>query len=209
MFCAEREITPSNRGGSLERPEMMRSLTRGSKTDWRTVDGEDELKKRQLMELAIMNGTYRDSSSKLSAQEIELGKVLSLVSEMGLPLPRFLTPITMAMAPPHGAPLRSPIPSPLPAPGSLILHPRIHPPSSTFCGSVFTTAGSASPLMAAPGVPVSHASEAPPSGLIYPSPYPEYATPTYPPALPPSLIAPDYAHHHPAVPHDHQGLLAR
>lgn len=24
------------------------------------VDGEDELKKRQLMELAIINGTYRD-----------------------------------------------------------------------------------------------------------------------------------------------------
>jgi len=27
-------------------------------------DGEDELKKRQLMELAIINGTYRDSSSR-------------------------------------------------------------------------------------------------------------------------------------------------
>ncbi|XP_037867574.1 protein held out wings isoform X9 [Bombyx mori] len=30
------------------------------------ADGEDELKKRQLMELAIINGTYRDSSSKVS-----------------------------------------------------------------------------------------------------------------------------------------------
>ncbi|KAK8398326.1 hypothetical protein O3P69_003892 [Scylla paramamosain] len=29
-----------------------------------SADGEDELKKRQLMELAIINGTYRDSSSK-------------------------------------------------------------------------------------------------------------------------------------------------
>jgi protein quaking len=29
-------------------------------------DGEDELKKRQLMELAIINGTYRDSQSKNS-----------------------------------------------------------------------------------------------------------------------------------------------
>jgi len=28
------------------------------------ADGEDELKKRQLMELAIINGTYRDSSIK-------------------------------------------------------------------------------------------------------------------------------------------------
>lgn len=27
------------------------------------ADGEDELKKRQLMELAIINGTYRDSES--------------------------------------------------------------------------------------------------------------------------------------------------
>ncbi|KAK3862304.1 hypothetical protein Pcinc_031832 [Petrolisthes cinctipes] len=29
-----------------------------------SADGEDELKKRQLMELAIINGTYRDSSCK-------------------------------------------------------------------------------------------------------------------------------------------------
>jgi protein quaking len=28
------------------------------------ADGEDDLKKRQLMELAIINGTYRDSGSK-------------------------------------------------------------------------------------------------------------------------------------------------
>ena len=28
------------------------------------TEGEDELKKRQLMELAIINGTYRDSSAK-------------------------------------------------------------------------------------------------------------------------------------------------
>jgi len=30
-----------------------------------SADGEDELKKRQLMELAIINGTYRDSNTKL------------------------------------------------------------------------------------------------------------------------------------------------
>lgn len=28
------------------------------------TEGEDELKKRQLMELAIINGTYRDSSAR-------------------------------------------------------------------------------------------------------------------------------------------------
>ena len=32
-------------------------------------DGEDELKKRQLMELAIINGTYRDSQSKNSSRK--------------------------------------------------------------------------------------------------------------------------------------------
>ncbi|XP_064473932.1 protein held out wings-like isoform X2 [Ornithodoros turicata] len=32
------------------------------------TEGEDELKKRQLMELAIINGTYRDSSAKCSAE---------------------------------------------------------------------------------------------------------------------------------------------
>lgn len=32
-------------------------------------EGEDELKKRQLMELAIINGTYRDSSSKNSSRK--------------------------------------------------------------------------------------------------------------------------------------------
>lgn len=33
------------------------------------AEGEDELKKRQLMELAIINGTYRDSSTKAAAAE--------------------------------------------------------------------------------------------------------------------------------------------
>ena len=32
-------------------------------------EGEDELKKRQLMELAIINGTYRDSQSKHSSRK--------------------------------------------------------------------------------------------------------------------------------------------
>ena len=33
-------------------------------------EGEDELKKRQLMELAIINGTYRDSQSKNSSRKL-------------------------------------------------------------------------------------------------------------------------------------------
>jgi protein quaking len=36
-------------------------------------EGEDELKKRQLMELAIINGTYRDSSSKNSSPGLDCG----------------------------------------------------------------------------------------------------------------------------------------
>lgn len=38
------------------------SLKLGQK--FQQAEGEDELKKRQLMELAIINGTYRDSSTK-------------------------------------------------------------------------------------------------------------------------------------------------
>lgn len=34
------------------------------------TDGEDELKKRQLMELAIINGTYRDSSNRNGKKRI-------------------------------------------------------------------------------------------------------------------------------------------
>ncbi|QQP49986.1 Uncharacterized protein FKW44_010825, partial [Caligus rogercresseyi] len=34
-------------------------------------EGEDELKKRQLMELAIINGTYRDSNSKTSSPGLD------------------------------------------------------------------------------------------------------------------------------------------
>jgi len=36
------------------------------------ADGEDELKKRQLMELAIINGTYRDPSAKLPGKASDL-----------------------------------------------------------------------------------------------------------------------------------------
>jgi protein quaking len=35
-----------------------------------SADGEDELKKRQLMELAIINGTYRDSTTKNAAGDL-------------------------------------------------------------------------------------------------------------------------------------------
>ncbi|XP_023217321.1 protein held out wings-like isoform X1 [Centruroides sculpturatus] len=65
------------------------------------MDGEDELKKRQLMELAIINGTYRDSSSKTGKAD---------------------TPHLMAPPIAISAPLRTPG-NPLGAP--LILSPRL------------------------------------------------------------------------------------
>lgn len=49
------------------------------------ADGEDELKKRQLMELAIINGTYRDSSTKAASAT---GKRFT---SRPLPPPQFLT----------------------------------------------------------------------------------------------------------------------
>ncbi|KAE8738453.1 hypothetical protein FOCC_FOCC016066 [Frankliniella occidentalis] len=41
------------------------------------ADGEDELKKRQLMELAIINGTYRDSSAKAVVQAVHISSLES------------------------------------------------------------------------------------------------------------------------------------
>ena len=35
------------------------------------TEGEDELKKRQLMELAIINGTYRDSAARNSMERFD------------------------------------------------------------------------------------------------------------------------------------------
>merc|ERR1712072_684182 len=47
-------------------------------------EGEDELKKRQLMELAIINGTYRDSSSKNSSPGLDAQRFLVANSQAAL-----------------------------------------------------------------------------------------------------------------------------
>ncbi|XP_043213586.1 protein held out wings-like isoform X2 [Amphibalanus amphitrite] len=60
-----------------------------------SADGEDELKKRQLMELAIINGTYRDSSTD-AAPRLQLTQMASLG---GLMTSQIRTPATL------GAPL--------------------------------------------------------------------------------------------------------
>ncbi|XP_038047375.1 protein quaking-A-like isoform X2 [Patiria miniata] len=44
--------------------KMERAVSQIKKLLVPTADGEDELKKRQLMELAIINGTFRDTTSK-------------------------------------------------------------------------------------------------------------------------------------------------
>lgn len=79
------------------------------------ADGEDELKKRQLMELAIINGTYRDSSSKGQGM-FEFEGLGAIPGEV----PRLLTP-GMMQSPLRHANLGGP---------PLIMPARIHVPTS-------------------------------------------------------------------------------
>ncbi|XP_066953183.1 protein held out wings isoform X3 [Macrobrachium rosenbergii] len=142
-----------------------------------SADGEDELKKRQLMELAIINGTYRDSSSKnavaffASAQSSHFnGGRLYPVNEIEAlghltgEVPRLLTP---------GMGLQSPIRTTTPLGGPpLIMPARIHVPTSTSLINGTGSAGIPPPLIAA-----SDAS----AGLLY-APYAaaaEYAAANY------------------------------
>ncbi|XP_051161368.1 protein held out wings isoform X10 [Leptopilina boulardi] len=114
------------------------------------ADGEDELKKRQLMELAIINGTYRDSNSKVAAAAAcdaeEWRRLAAATAE------------TQRLLPGLGTQMRTPS-APLGAP--LILSPRI---------SVPTTGAS---LLNGSGPPASLLS-GDPHGLIY-THYPDYA----------------------------------
>ncbi|XP_045467701.1 protein held out wings isoform X3 [Harmonia axyridis] len=118
------------------------------------AEGEDELKKRQLMELAIINGTYRDSSTKAAAAtacDEEWRRVAAVAADAQ----RLLSPGIPGLA----NSLRSPA-APLGAP--LILSPRM---------SVPTTAASILNGSAPPG---SLLSPGDPHGLIY-TPYPDYS----------------------------------
>ncbi|XP_052239149.1 protein quaking-like isoform X1 [Dreissena polymorpha] len=75
-------------------------------------DGEDDLKKRQLMELAIINGTYRDTSKPAASQQTTTPSGVSQAA-------RFITsPLAGMTAIPQ---LRSPTPAGAP----LILAPRM------------------------------------------------------------------------------------
>lgn len=127
------------------------------------TEGEDELKKRQLMELAIINGTYRDSSAKgagLGFENNPFAKAAFSPTAMGLALSAADAQRLMASAPPPVAltsSLRAPS-APLGAP--LILSSRglpVGPPSALLNGS-----GPPPPLIA-PGE----------AGLLYAA-YPDY-----------------------------------
>jgi protein quaking len=68
------------------------------------TDGEDELKKRQLMELAIINGTYRDSSQRNIEQCMQLGIDAEQLHKL-TPIPVSLASLRHAHSTPIGAPL--------------------------------------------------------------------------------------------------------
>ncbi|XP_045609341.1 protein held out wings isoform X5 [Procambarus clarkii] len=110
-----------------------------------SADGEDELKKRQLMELAIINGTYRDSSSKnavaffASAQSSHYngGRLYPVNGEV----PRLLT---------QGMTLQSPLRTTTPLSGNPLFMPaRIHVPTTTALLNGTGAGGMPPPLIAA------------------------------------------------------------
>ncbi|XP_037943569.1 protein held out wings [Teleopsis dalmanni] len=75
------------------------------------AEGEDELKKRQLMELAIINGTYRDTTAKsvAAACEEEWRRVIAASGAET----RLLTPALPGLAQPIRAPTAAPLGAPL------------------------------------------------------------------------------------------------
>ncbi|XP_014086754.1 protein held out wings isoform X2 [Bactrocera oleae] len=115
------------------------------------AEGEDELKKRQLMELAIINGTYRDTSAKnaIPACEEEWRRVIAASAES-----RLLAPALPALGPQIRAPQATTLGAPL------ILSQRMTVP---------TTAASILSGQAAPA-----AFENPAHGMIF-APYGDYA----------------------------------
>ncbi|XP_041675070.1 protein held out wings isoform X1 [Drosophila eugracilis] len=98
------------------------------------AEGEDELKKRQLMELAIINGTYRDTTAKSVAAFSCVGSASYLYPAvcdeewrrlMATSDSRLLTPTGL---PGLAAQIRAPATAPLGAP--LILNPRMTVPTT-------------------------------------------------------------------------------
>ncbi|CAH1135038.1 unnamed protein product [Ceutorhynchus assimilis] len=136
------------------------------------AEGEDELKKRQLMELAIINGTYRDSTAKaandlsvLAAADEEWRRIAATIESQRLLSPGGMPGLATSMRPPN-APLGTP----------LIISPRIP-----------TTAASILNGSAPPGSLLSPGEH---HGLIY-APYADYSN--YTAALAASPLMTEYA----------------
>ncbi|XP_045449200.1 protein held out wings [Melitaea cinxia] len=121
------------------------------------ADGEDELKKRQLMELAIINGTYRDSSTKavvpVNADE-EWRRVAAETQRLLAPTGGVggVGSVALRTSAPLGAPL--------------ILSPRIPTAPGAQAGLLNGTGAGGAGLLS-PGEPAHQ--------LIYASPYADYA----------------------------------
>ncbi|GFG38428.1 hypothetical protein Cfor_02468, partial [Coptotermes formosanus] len=150
--------------------KMQRAVEEVKKLLIPVADGEDELKKRQLMELAIINGTYRDSSIKAVATAAACDEEWRRLTAAAAETQRLLSPGMPGLA----APMRNPA-TPLGAP--LILSPRL--PVPTTAASLLNGSGHQGPLL----------SPHDPHGLIY-TPYAEYANYA---ALAASPLLTDYA----------------
>ncbi|XP_040576378.1 protein held out wings isoform X1 [Lepeophtheirus salmonis] len=102
-------------------------------------EGEDELKKRQLMELAIINGTYRDSNSKTSSPGLDAQN-------------RYLTQAGTQQALQTMVNQQNALRSAAPLGGApLILSPRLQVPTtlSSAVGGLLNGSGGPPPLIAA------------------------------------------------------------
>ncbi|XP_026759537.1 protein held out wings isoform X4 [Galleria mellonella] len=153
------------------------------------ADGEDELKKRQLMELAIINGTYRDSSAK-AAMPVNADEEWRRAAAAAVETQRLLAP-GGGVAGVGGVPIRTS--APLGAP--LILSPRISAAPGTQAGLLNGTAAGAAAGLLSPGEPAHQ--------LIYASPYADYANYAALTAAASPLLTAEYA----AA--DHTGVVRR
>ncbi|GMR59747.1 hypothetical protein PMAYCL1PPCAC_29942 [Pristionchus mayeri] len=85
-------------------------------------EGTDELKRKQLMELAIINGTYRPFHGKQTNGPLEQSRLLSMVSQNGLRS-------SIYSVSPGGSPLHN----------SSVMHPSLGFPSISSTGIDFST----------------------------------------------------------------------
>ncbi|XP_072950054.1 protein held out wings isoform X3 [Epargyreus clarus] len=150
------------------------------------ADGEDELKKRQLMELAIINGTYRDSSAKavvpVNADE-EWRRVAAETQRLLAPGGGVAGVGSVALR--TQAPLGAP----------LILSPRMSGAPGAQAGLLNGTGAGAAAGLLSPGEPAHQ--------LIYASPYADYANYAALTAAANPLLTAEYA----AA--DHTGVVRR